>query len=154
MPVPPSDGAAKTPVNKAPKIPPTPCTPNTSSESSEPKIFFRPFTPHKQMMPASAPITKAPIGPTKPAAGVIATKPATQPEAPPNTDGLPFEIHSAKVQPSTAAAVAKKVFTNASAAVPFASRAEPALKPNQPNQSSEAPVMTCTMLCGFMISRP
>ena len=83
-----------------------------------------------------------PIGPAKPAAGVIATKPATQPEAAPNMEGLPLRTHSATDQPKTAAAVAKYVFTKANAALPFASRAEPALKPNQPNHKRAAPVIT------------
>ena len=37
----------------------------------------------------------------------MATKPATQPEAAPNMEGLPLRIHSATDQPNTAAAVAK-----------------------------------------------
>ena len=36
----------------------------------------------------------------------------------------------------------------ASAVVPFASRFEPALKPNQPTQSSEAPIMVMVSECG------
>ncbi len=76
-------------------MPPTPCTPNTSSESSAPSSVFRPFTPHRQTRPASRPITSAPIGPTKPAAGVIATSPATAPEAAPSIEGLPLNIHFA-----------------------------------------------------------
>ena len=42
-------------------------------------------------------------------------------------------------QPSTAAAVATKVLMKARAAKPLASRAEPALKPNQPTHSIAAP---------------
>ena len=42
---------------------------------------------------------------------------------------------------STAAAVAEKVFMKASTAELPASSAEPALKPNQPTHSSEAPIM-------------
>ena len=42
----------------------------------------------------------------------------------------------------------------ASAAKPFASSAEPALKPNQPNHSSEAPIMVIVRLCGAMDSLP
>ncbi len=53
----------------------------------------------------------APIGPTKPQAGVIATSPATAPDAAPSIDGLPLPIHSANVQDSTAAAAATKVFS-------------------------------------------
>ena len=41
----------------------------------------------------------------------------------------------------------------ASAAPPFASRFEPALKPNQPTQSSEPPISVITMLCGGIGSR-
>ena len=37
----------------------------------------------------------------------MATKPATQPEAAPNMEGLPLRTHSATDQPNTAAAVAK-----------------------------------------------
>jgi hypothetical protein len=40
------------------------------------------------------------------------------------------------------------VVTTASAARPFAASAEPALKPNQPNHSSDAPRMTNGTLCG------
>jgi len=51
---------------------------------------------------------------------------------------------------SAAAAVATTVFTMASTAVPVASRLEPALKPNQPTQSSDAPIMVMVRLCGAM----
>ena len=57
-------------------------------------------------------------------------------------------------QASTAAAVAVKVFMKASTAELPASSAEPALKPNQPTHSSEAPTMVCTRLCGGMASLP
>ncbi len=43
----------------------------------------------------------------------MATSPATAPEMAPNTLGFPLRIHSASIQPSTAAAVAKCVATNA-----------------------------------------
>ena len=39
-------------------------------------------------------MTIAPIGPTKPQAGVIATRPATAPEAAPSIEALPLAIHS------------------------------------------------------------
>ena len=42
----------------------------------------------------------------------------------------------------------------ASAAMPFASSAEPALKPNQPVHSSEAPIMVSVRLCGGIASLP
>src|SRR5882724_7904421 len=119
------------PVNNAPRIPPTACTPNTSSESSTPIIFFKPLTPHRQTMPAKRPMMNAPGMPTLPAAGVIATNPATAPDAAPSIDGLPFTSHSQNVHDITAQAVARNVFMKASDAEPFASSADPALNPNQ-----------------------
>src|SRR5450830_352498 len=154
MPWPPNAGAANTPVANAPKIPPTPCTPKTSRESSAPMRRFRPLTPHKQITPTSKPMTNAPIGPTKPHAGVIATKPATAPEAPPNMDGLPLDIHSPNTQDTVAAAVANIALTNASAAISPASNAEPALKPNQPTHNNEAPIIVIVRECGAMDSLP
>src|SRR4029077_7115299 len=122
-------------------MPPIACTPNTSSESSAPSSFFNPLTPHRQTKPAAVPMTNAPGMPTLPAAGVIATSPATAPDAAPSIDGLLFIIHAPSVQDSTAQAVARNVFMNASAAELFASSAEPALNPNQPAHSSDAPII-------------
>jgi len=96
----------------------------------------------------------APMTPTKPAAGVIATSPETAPEAAPSIEGLPFSIHSASIQDIAAQAVATQVLTIARAAPPLASSAEPALKPNQPNHSSEAPIIVKVRLCGAIDSRP
>src|SRR5580704_8643644 len=96
--------------------------------------------PQKQPTPAATPMTMAPPGRTKPDAGVIATRPATAPEAAPSTDGLPLAIHSANIQPRAAAAVAICVTVIAMPARPLAATAEPALKPNQPTHSSEAPI--------------
>jgi len=39
-------------------------------------------------------------------------------------------------------------------ALPLAAAADPALKPNQPTHSSEAPIMVSTRLCGAMLSLP
>src|SRR5580700_11430658 len=89
----------------------------------------------KHPTPAAMPITSDPPGKTKPEAGVIATRPATAPDAAPSTEGLPFAIHSANVQPSAAAAVAICVTVMAIPARPLAATAEPALNPNQPTQS-------------------
>src|SRR5947209_19516758 len=114
-------------------MPPTAWTPKTSSESSTLSIFFRPDTPHRQTAPAAKPMKNAPGMPTLPAAGVIATRPATAPEAAPSIEGLPLKIHSRNVHESTAQAVARNVFMNAGPAEPLASIAEPALQPNQPH---------------------
>ena len=57
-------------------------------------------------MPAATPITIEPTGPTKPEAGVMATRPATAPEAMPITVGLPRCAHSTNIQVRPATAVA------------------------------------------------
>src|SRR5258706_12684947 len=102
------------------------------------------------MKPETAPITMEAIGVTNPAAGGMATRPATAPDAAPSTVGLPRAIHSVNIQPSAAAAAPVFVATNALAASPLASRALPALKPNHPNQSSAAPITVIGRLCGCM----
>src|ERR1700690_1983202 len=94
----------------------------------------------KQPTPAATPITIDPPGSTNPDAGVIATSPATAPDAAPSTEGLPLAIHSANTQPRAPAAVAIGVPDMAIPARPFAPTAEPALKPNQPTHSSDAPI--------------
>ena len=151
---PPRFGELNTPVSSAPRMPPTPCTPNTSSESSAPSSFFRPLTPHRQAKPAMKPMIRPPPMPTLPAAGVMATRPATAPEAAPSIEALPRISASPMHQASTAAAVANSVLMKARAAKPLASSAEPALKPNQPTHSSEAPTMVRVRLCGAMLSLP
>src|SRR5947209_1198547 len=88
------------------------------------------------------------IGPTKPAAGVMATSPATAPEIAPSALGLPLRIHSAAAQLKAAAAAAKCVATNALVARLLAAKALPALNPNQPTQSKQAPMKLRTTLCG------
>src|ERR1017187_5790276 len=89
-------------------------------------------------------------GLTNPEAGVMATRPATQPEMPPRTLGLPFSIHSAKIQPRVAAAAPKWVATNALVARLDAARALPALNPNHPTHNRQAPMKLITRLCGLM----
>src|ERR1700735_5051402 len=99
-------------------------------------------------MPQATPITIEPTGPTKPEAGVIATRPATAPEQMPTTVGLPRCAHSTNIQVRAATAVAIWVTVMAIPATTPAETAEPALKPNQPTQSSEAPMKVRTTLCG------
>src|SRR5690348_16812246 len=153
-PGPPRSGALNTPVSSAPRIPPTACTPNTSSESSALSQRFNWFTPHRQTTPAAVPITNAPGMPTLPAAGVIATRPATAPDAAPSMEGLPLNSHSPNVHARTAQAVARNVLMKASVAEVPASSAEPALNPNQPNHRSDAPTIVMVTLCGVMASLP
>src|SRR5579864_1490881 len=85
---------------------------------------------------------------TNPDAGVIVASPATMPEATPNTLGFPFPSHSAVTQPSAAAAAEKWVAAKALLARAPALTALPALKPNQPNHNSPAPMRLSTTLCG------
>src|SRR5215469_1550867 len=93
-------------------------------------------------------MTSAGIGRTNPAAGVIATKPATAPEIAPSALALPLLSHSATPQPKAAAAAPKCVATNALEAKPLAPSALPALNPNQPTHSRHAPMKLSTRLCG------
>ena len=92
----------------------------------------------------------APSGLTNAHAGVIATSPATAPEAAPTVVGLPSRICSTSSQPSTPAQVATVVVVNARPAMLSAAPSEPALKPYQPNHSNEAPSRTNGTLCGFI----
>src|SRR5271165_6483674 len=103
-------------------------------------MCFRLVAAQKQPAPAAMPMISAGPGSTKPDAGVIATRPATAPEIAPSTLGLPLTAHSTNVQVSAAAAVAICVTAIAMPARPPADTAEPALNPNQPTHSSEAPI--------------
>src|SRR5262245_11007822 len=84
----------------------------------------------------------------------MATSPATAPEQMPSTLGLPFTSHSVNIHPRAAAAVAICVTVIAMPARPSAATAEPALNPNQPTHSSEAPITVNVRLCGGMGSFP
>src|SRR3954452_24892306 len=96
----------------------------------------------------------APIGETAEQDGVIGTRPATTPEGAPSEGECPSRNFSVTSQPSEAAPVATMVLTQTTEAVLLAARAEPALKPNQPNHSRPAPVITRVRLCGRIGSRP
>src|SRR5271157_3282666 len=78
----------------------------------------------------------------------MATSPATAPEIPPRMLGLPLRIHSAPAHPTAAAAAAKWVATNALVARLPAASALPALNPNHPTHSKQAPMKLSTTLCG------
>src|SRR4051794_35924619 len=103
-------------------------------------MFFTTAHIRKQKIPAAKPIISAAPGVTKPEAGVMATRPATAPEMPPRTLGLPDFRVSATSQPKVAAAAPKCVATKALEAKPPALSAEPALNPNQPTHSMQAPM--------------
>ncbi len=87
-------------------------------------------------------MTSAAHGSTNPAAGVMATSPATSPVAAPTSVHFPTCSRSAISHDSTPAALAATVFSRASPATPSAAKALPALNPNQPNHRSAAPRAT------------
>ncbi|MDT4862364.1 hypothetical protein FQZ97_970140 [compost metagenome] len=91
---------------------------------------------------------------TKPAAGVMATSPATTPEHRPSSEARLRASHSAAIHDSAPAAAAMWVTASASPARPSAASAEPALKPNQPTQSRPVPAMVRPRLKGMKASRP
>ena len=66
-----------------PQIPTTPCIQNASRESSTLNIFLSLATAINPKIPPTRPMISAPPTPAEPEAGVIATRPATAPEAPP-----------------------------------------------------------------------
>src|ERR1700749_1191119 len=103
-----------------------------------------------QKTPAIPRMTREAMGLTKPAAGVMAPSPATDPEIAPRALGLPLRIHSAPHHPMTAVAAAKCVATKELVARLPALSALPALKPNHPTQSRHAPIKLSTILCGGM----
>ena len=89
------------------------------------------------------------IGCIKPAAGVIATRPATAPVTTPSNEGRLY-IQLSTIQTKAAVAAERLVATKALAANPPEVSALPALKPNHPNQSIPAPNATIGMLPGSM----
>src|SRR3989304_665063 len=99
-------------------------------------------------------MASAHMGWTKPEAGVIATRPATQPAAAPTTLGLPLISQLMPTHERAAAAAAVLVTVKALTACGLAAPALPALKPNQPNQRIPAPRMMKGALCGSIGSKP
>src|ERR1700744_2211669 len=134
-------GAASRPTSRVPARPPIRCTPTTSSESSNPSLNFSP-TASAHSTPATAPITKAPNALTDEHDGVMATNPATIPEAPPSVVAWPSRIRSVSSQKSMAVPVAIVVVMNVDPATPLELLAEPALNPYQPPHSRPGPSIT------------
>src|SRR5471032_934030 len=97
------------------------------------------------MVPAITPMIMPPSGVTKPQAGVMTTRPATAPEQKPTTVALPLRKYSTVGQTNEPIAVASVVVVKAFAAITSAAQAEPALKPYQPTQSSDAPMKVSTV---------
>src|SRR3954452_19481356 len=103
---------------------------------------------------------------TAPQDGVIATRPATTPEAAPSEVALPSRKRSTAIQANMAAQVAKVVLiqvtpvSDMNCAVslrppsPLTNTIDPTLNPNQPNHSSPAPIIVSVRLCGLTDSLP
>src|SRR3989440_5345048 len=132
---------ANRPVAMVPQIPPAPWHANTSRESSSVVRALRLAT-KLHRTPATRPMMIDDIGLTYPEAGVMATRPQTAPTEMPTADGFPFRTQSVSIQLTAAAAAARFVTTSAFTAKAFAARALPALKPNHPNHSTDAPSIT------------
>ena len=79
---------------------------------------------------------------TKPAAGVMATRPTTAPIQKPRAEGFLPRAASSNTQHNPAAADAVLVVAKAEAANGPAPKALPALNPNQPNHSKPVPKNT------------
>jgi len=92
-------------------------------------------------------------GVMNPEAGVTAARPTTIPVAIPRVLGLPSSQESTiHTRPAVAAEVlvVRRAFT----ATPFAAKAEPALKPNQPTHRSPVPRTVRGMLLGSIGAVP
>src|SRR5690554_6376343 len=113
--------------------------PTTSSESSNLNRYLS-STASAHNTPETTPRRSAHPGDRLAQAGVIATSPATAPDAAPTEVALPSLSFSTTSQPRIAAAVAPKVLTTIrpTPASPFANSA-PALNPNHPNHRMAAP---------------
>src|SRR5690606_21340644 len=119
----------------------------TSSVSSIP-FLVRQITTRLLITAAMTPITSECGIVTKPAPGVMATKPTTAPIQAPIAEGfLPRNI-SKNTQDMAAAADAVVVVAKAYAAKALAPPADPALKPNHPSQSKPVPSNTSLMRAG------
>src|SRR5438874_11697227 len=106
------------------------------------------------MTDTPTPVQIAPIGPTLPHAGVMATRPATTAVAPPSAVGLPRWTHSINAHVTTAVEAAVPVLRKASVASGLALSALPALKPNHPVHRRPAPIKQSGRLCGGIGSFP
>src|SRR3990170_4658694 len=97
-------------------------------------------------------MTSAAPGPTNPEAGVIEASPAIAPVTAPTMLGLPNFVHSMRIHTSAAVAAETWVTVKAMPALPPADSALPALKPNPPTQSMQAPAIVIHGACGGLIS--
>src|SRR5262245_11249082 len=91
------------------------------------------------MTPARMPISAAELGDTKPAAGVIVARPATEPVRSPTNLGFLAFAHSTRSQVIPANEAATSVLRKADAVMWSTRSSEPALKPYHPNHRRPVP---------------
>ncbi len=138
----------------APTMPPMQWTPEDIQAVVVTERSLNCRAEEKQIGLTTRPRMIEPMTPEKPQAGVMATRPATTPDAMPSAEGLPFTIHSTSVHDRPAAQVAMNVLMNGTPANWLTSRFEPTLKPNQPTHRRAAPIMVITSECGGIGSLP
>ena len=100
-----SAGTAKIPVASVPQTPASPCT-ETAPIGSSMRSRSTPSTPSTAIEPATAPITIAAHGATKPDAAVIATSAAITPFSIIERSGFLITSHDTATAPSAPAAAA------------------------------------------------
>eukprot|EP00955_Chlamydomonas_euryale_P075506 362344-Chlamydomonas_euryale.AAC.5 len=140
-------------VRSMPVVPPMPWHANTSSVSSATLVMYA------DMSSCVSADTAAPIIPmraaaptlTKPAAGVMATRPTTTPRHMPVALNVCPLTCSSSIQVSIATAVATLVLRIACEVYTVALSAEPPTKPNQPNHSRAVPSTTYGTLAGSSV---
>ena len=96
------------------------------------------------------PMASAPIGPTKPEAGVIATRPATAAGDNAQCAGFAVSHPLQRTSRSGGGGGGDLGDQHRHAGAPFGASALPALKPNQPTQSMPAPTSVSDRLCGVI----
>lgn len=103
-------------------------------------------------MPVVMPRATLAHGVMKPEAGVAATSPEMQPEHQPTMDHLRARRQSRRTQVMAANMAVKLLFQQAMVARRLAPKAEPPLKPNQPNHRNTVPRVIRETLCGRKFS--
>jgi hypothetical protein len=105
-----------------------------------------------ETIPVVMPRTTLAHGVMKPEAGVAATSPEMVPEHHPTMDHLRARRQSRRTHVMAANMAVKFEFQQAMTARRLAPKAEPPLKPNQPNQRKTVPRVIKETLCGRKLS--
>src|SRR5687767_9880038 len=135
-------------------MPVRPCTELTSSASSIFNLSLIKRIPKYEANPNTIPKKNELCAVMKPAAGVTPARPQIAPLIAAVVDGFFDLFHDSKIQTTADVTAPIWVTRNAFAAKAPDASALPALKPNQPNQSKDAPRTARGILCGTIISGP